>query len=43
MKNKIRKDIGEEVIEKLAEFLDTVKKKLQEKENEKECTSTYSC
>lgn len=42
MGTKTSKDIGEEVIEKLEEFLDLVKKKLQEKEDEKECTSAYS-
>lgn len=43
MEEKISKDIGEEVIEKLTEFLDAVKKKFQEKEDEKERTSTHSC
>ena len=41
MKEKISRDIGEEVILKLAELLKIIKKKLQEKESEKECTLTH--
>jgi hypothetical protein len=43
MKIKISRDLGEEIIEKLAEFLILVKKKLQEKGSEKERTSSHSC
>ena len=42
MKIEISEDIGEEVIRKLSEFLDLIKKKLKEKENEKECSFTHS-